>query len=106
MYSPAAEQTARLEEPSNVAVVELLPTRSVGLLDGVLLEEQLLLAVDDILAAVEVGLVGLDAPALHDDHVAEEEDEVQGQTEVSGDEGGIVEGLTIEDKDTKVLGHY
>lgn len=70
-----------------------------------MLEEQLLLAVDDVLAAVEVGLVGGDTTALGEDHVAEEEDEVERDTEVGGDEGGVVEALAgLDDEDAKVLG--
>ena len=41
-------------------------------------QEGLLLAVDLVLARVEVGLVGLDALGLHDELVAEDADEVDG----------------------------
>lgn len=41
-------------------------------------KERLLLAIDLVLARVEVGLVGLDALGLHEELVAEDADEVDG----------------------------
>lgn len=69
-----------------------------------MLEVLLLLLVDDVLAGVEVDLVGLVAAALGVNHVAEEGDEVDGDTEVGGDEGGVVERLACVDEDSVVLG--
>lgn len=69
-----------------------------------MLNKGLLLAVDNLLAGVEVGLVGLDRAALGDEHVSEDEHEVERDAEVAGDEGGIVEELGRLDEDGVVLG--
>lgn len=61
-----------------------------GLLGGLVGEELLLLAVDDVLAGVEVAFVGADTFALGDPLVAEEEGEVDGDADVAGDEGRVV----------------
>lgn len=76
-----------------------------GLLGGLVGEELLLLAVDDVLAGVEVALVGADALALGDELVAEDEGEVDGDADVAGDEGDVV-GLEGEagDEGVEVLG--
>lgn len=93
------------EQPRDVSVVELVPSCGVGLLDNQVLQEQLLLAVDNVLSSVEVDLVGGEAPALRDEHVPEKENDIQRNTEVGGDEGGIVEThLLVDDEDTIVLG--
>lgn len=61
-----------------------------GLLGGLVGEELLLLAVDDVLAGVEVALVGPDALALRDELVPEDEGEVDGDADVPRDEGDVV----------------
>ena len=94
----------RLEQPSNVTVVDLVPSGAAGLGLGRVPEEILLLLVDEVLAGVEVHIGRWDAAALGPEHVAEQEDDVQGNTEVARDEGGVVKGLTAEDEDAVVLG--
>lgn len=76
-----------------------------GLLGGLVGEELLLLAVDDVLAGVEVALVGADALALRDELVPEDEGQVHRDADVAGDEGDVV-GLDGEagDEGVEVLG--
>lgn len=70
-----------------------------------LLEVLVLLSIDNLLSSVKVGLVGLDALALGNEHVAEEKDDVERDAEISGDEVLVVElaGGGV-DEDVEVLG--
>ncbi|GKT67100.1 hypothetical protein ColTof4_12728 [Colletotrichum tofieldiae] len=75
-----------LVEPATLATLAAL-----GLLLGSLArQELLLLAVDDVLAGVEIGLVGLDATGLVVELVAEDEDDVKRNAEVASDESLVL----------------
>lgn len=95
---------SHLEQPRNVAVVEFGPAGAVGLGLGLGSKELLLLAVDNVLATVEVGFVGLDTAALCDQHVTKDENQEERNAQVGGDEGGVVKRLALQDEDTIVLG--
>lgn len=63
------------------------------------------MGINDVLSSVKVCLVGLDALALSDEHVAEEHDDVERDSEISSDEVLVVEvaGRGV-DEDVEVLG--
>ena len=65
----------------------------------------MLLVIDQRLASVEVSLVGLDTSALGDEHVAKEEDEKHGDTNVTSDEVDLLElDAVLRDEGGEVLG--
>lgn len=61
-----------------------------GFLGGLVGEELLFFAVDDVLAGVEIALVGSDALALRDKLVPEDESKIDGDADVPRDEGNVV----------------
>lgn len=68
------------------------------------LDKLLLLLVNKVLSGVEVDIAGRNTAALLDEDVAKDEDQVQGNTEVTRDKLGIIERLTGVNEDAKVLG--
>ncbi|GKT46287.1 uncharacterized protein ColSpa_06468 [Colletotrichum spaethianum] len=97
------------EQPGQEGLVEpstLAAFAAPGLLlGGLARQELLLLTINDVLARVEVGLVGLDAASLVVELVAEDEDEVKRDTEVTGDEGLVLLLAKVAaDEDIVVLG--
>lgn len=86
-------------------MVELPSSRALDAVKLKLLQVLLLFVIDQGLASVEVGLVGLDASALGDNHVAKEEDEVHGNTNISSDKVDLLElDAILCDKGGEVLG--
>ena len=72
-----------LDEPCNKGPVEpaaVLLASPCKLLLCLCSQESLLLAIDFVLARVEVGLVGLDTLGLHEELVAKDADQVNGNT--------------------------
>ncbi|KAI6764611.1 hypothetical protein HG531_012498 [Fusarium graminearum] len=91
-------------EPSTTVGALSLASGSLGS------KELLLLTVNDILAGVEVDFMSLDATRLGDELVAEDEDQIDGNTQVTCDEGLVLLAahdltrLLVADKDVVVLG--
>ena len=72
-----------LEEPCDENPVEPVSSLLASVLELLLClpgQESFLLAVDFVLASVEVGLVGFDALGLHEEFVAEDANEVDWDT--------------------------
>lgn len=91
-----------LEQQTNGVLVDLAPLarRIVNSVLGLLGKENLLFSVNDILEGVEVSLMGLNHLGLHDELVAKNHDEIDRDTNVTGNESSLVKG---EDKSSEVL---
>ena len=98
---------SRLEKKRDVPVVELIPSLGRRCLLCLPLDKLSLLIVNNVLAGEQVDLVGRNAAALGDDHVANDEDEIQGNAEVASNESSVVKlavHLATVEEDGEVLG--
>jgi hypothetical protein len=79
-YQVHEGKRTRLEQPRNKPLVEYALGVAVCLLLGFMGQESLLFTVNLILSGVEIGFVGFDHLGLHNEFVAENADQIDGDT--------------------------
>lgn len=109
MYRVYQGRKYNLEQPGQEPVIELLPSTSMHILDGLARDELFLLAINRRLAGPDVGIVRLDKLGLLDELPGEKGSNVHRDSQVRCDEGLVVEvavlGVVNEDIETACEGN-